>query len=70
MAAGIPVYRVSLVRESTLPYTKVPQMRNSQCVARLLQEYLKDTEREHFVVCFLDQNHRLTGMHTVSRDSG
>ena len=69
MAAGIPVYRVSLVRESTLPYAKVPQMRNSQCVAQLLQEYLKDTDREHFVVLFLDQKNRLTGMHTVSMGS-
>ena len=69
MAADIPIYRVSLVRESTLPYTHIPQMRNSQCVAQLLQEYLKDTDREHFVVCFLDQKHRLTGMHTVAMGS-
>src|ERR671938_1672831 len=69
MAAGIPVYRVSLVRENTVPYTHIPQMRNSACVARLLQEYLKDADREHFVVLFLDQKNRLTGMHTVSMGS-
>src|SRR5262252_9129679 len=28
-------------------------MRDSRCVAQLLQEYLQDTDREHFVVFFL-----------------
>jgi DNA repair protein RadC len=63
---SIPVYRVSLVRESTLPYSHIPKMRNSACVAQILQEYLKDTDREHFVVFFLDQKNRLNGLHTVS----
>src|SRR5262249_49921653 len=66
MAVCLPVYRVSLVRESTLRYTDIPQMRDSASVARLLQAYLHDTDREHFVVLFLDQKHRLTGMHTVA----
>ena len=69
MAVYLPVYRVSLVRESTLTYANIPQMRNSKCVAQLLQEYLKDTDREHFVVFFLDQKNRLTGVHTVSMGS-
>jgi DNA repair protein RadC len=69
MVFCLPVYRVSLVRESTLSYAQVPQMRNSACVAQLIEEYLKDTDREHFVVCFLDQKNRLTGLHTVSMGS-
>jgi DNA repair protein RadC len=44
-------------------------MHNSACVAQLLQEYLKDADREHFVVFFLDQKNRLTGIHTVSMGS-
>jgi DNA repair protein RadC len=38
-------------------------------VAKLLQEYLKNTDREYFVVFFLDQKNRLTGVHTVSMGS-
>lgn len=68
-AVGIPIYRISLVRESAVPYHEVPQMRSSKDVAKLLHEYLKDTDREHFVVFFCDQKNRLTGVHTVSMGS-
>jgi hypothetical protein len=53
-ALGIPIYRVTLVRASALAYHDVPQMRDSRCVAKLLQQYLHTTDREHFVVFFLD----------------
>ncbi len=68
-ALGIPIYRLSLVRESALAYHDVPQMRSSKDVAQLLQQYLHATDREHFVVFFLDQKNRLTGVHTVSMGS-
>ena len=68
-AVGIPVFRISLVRESSLPYHAVPQMRSSKDVANLLRAYLKDTDREHFVVFFCDQKNRITGVHTVSMGS-
>jgi len=68
-AVCIPIYRISLVRESSLPYHQVPQMRSSKDVSTLLHEYLKDTDREHFVVFFLDQKNRITGIHTVSMGS-
>jgi DNA repair protein RadC len=38
-------------------------------VSNLLHEYLKGTDREHFVVFFLDQKNRITGIHTVSMGS-
>lgn len=66
---GIPIYRITLVRESSLPYHQVPQMRSSKDVANLLREYLNGTDREHFVVFFLDQKNRITGVHTVSMGS-
>ncbi len=68
-ALGIPIYRITLVRESALPYQDVPQMRSSKDVAALLHEYLKDVDREHFVVFFLDQKNRIVGIHTVSMGS-
>lgn len=68
-ALGIPIYRITLVRESALPYHAVPQVRSSKDVANLLREYLKGTDREHFVVFFCDQKNRLTGIHTVSMGS-
>ncbi len=68
-ALAIPIYRVTLVRESTLAYHDVPQMRSSKDVATLLRAYLKEVDREYFVVFFLDQKNRLTGIHTVSMGS-
>ena len=68
-AVEIPIYRLSLVREDSLTYDQVPQMRNSKDVANLLRAYLKEVDREHFVVFFVDQKNRLTGIHTVSMGS-
>lgn len=68
-AMGIPIYRIALVRESSLPYHAVPQMRSSKDVANLLHAYLNGTDREHFVVFFLDQKNRIIGIHTVSMGS-
>src|SRR4249919_1745629 len=41
-------------------------MRSSADVSTLLQAYLKDVDREHFVVLFVDQKNRIVGIHTVS----
>jgi DNA repair protein RadC len=32
----------------------------------VLQEYLADTDREHFVILMLDQKNQVTGINTVS----
>jgi DNA repair protein RadC len=61
---AIPVYRVSLVREGALP-CETYTFRNSATVSKLLYTYLADADREHFVVFFVDQKNRVTGMHTV-----
>lgn len=62
---AIPIYRVSLVREGTMcnPQT---QLRNSADARTLLQSYLGNTDREHFVVLLLDRKNKVIGMNTVS----
>jgi DNA repair protein RadC len=35
-------------------------------VYKVLQHYLQDTDREHFVVLFLDSHSAVIGIHTVS----
>ncbi len=68
-AVWIPIYRITLVRESALPYHAVPQMRSSKDVSNLLHAYLKGTDREHFVAILVDQKNRAIGIHTVSMGS-
>ena len=45
----IPVYKVQLVRESSLQHAQ-RQVRSSADVASLLRLYLDGADREHFVV--------------------
>src|SRR4249919_3318005 len=62
---GIPIYRVSLVRESRVScYNQ--QIRSAVDAATLLHTYLADVDREHFVVLMLDQKNKVIGIHTVS----
>jgi DNA repair protein RadC len=60
---ALPIYRVSLIREGTIRYDR--QMQSSTYVAQLLQEYLVDVDREHFVVILVDQKNRLIGINTA-----
>ena len=63
--ASIPIYRVTLVREGKMP-TYESRIRSSATASTLLQEYLADTDREHFVILMLDQKNQVIGIHTVS----
>jgi len=63
--ASIPIYRVTLVREGKIP-TYESRIRSSANAHTVLQEYLADTDREHFVILMLDQKNQVIGIHTVS----
>jgi DNA repair protein RadC len=64
----VPIYRVTLVRESRLPHTQ-PQMRSSREAAVLFRQYLGAVDREHFLVAMLDQKNKVIGINTVSMGS-
>ena len=61
----LPVYRVQLVHETVIPANR-PQLRSSADAARLLRQFLRQVDREHFVVILVDRKNRLIGIHTVS----
>src|SRR2546429_9515493 len=63
--ASIPIYRVTLVREGKMP-TYESRIRSSANAHTVLQEYLADTDREHFVILMLDQKNQVIGINTVS----
>ena len=42
------------------------QLRSSANASTILQTYLADVDREHFVVLLLNQKNRVIGVHTVS----
>ncbi len=61
----VPIYRVSLVREGDMHLDR-PCLRSSAAVSELLHSYLKDVDREHFIVLMLDRKNRVIGINTVS----
>jgi DNA repair protein RadC len=63
--ASIPIYRVALVKEGRLP-TYESRIRSSANAHSVLQEFLADSDREHFVILMLDQKNGVIGIHTVS----
>ncbi|MHB1870809.1 MAG: JAB domain-containing protein [Steroidobacteraceae bacterium] len=61
----VPVYRVALVRERTLPATRA-QVRCPQDIADVVADYLADADREHLVAVLLDTKNRVIGIETVA----
>jgi len=62
---GVPIYRVSLVREGKVQGT-YGKIINSAAASALLQTYLADVDREHFAVLLMDRKNQVIGVHTVS----
>ena len=61
----LPIYRVTLVRESRLPHAQ-PQIRSSRDAAIIFRQHLGAVDREHFMVAMLDQKNKVIGINTVS----
>jgi DNA repair protein RadC len=61
----VPVYRVALVRETSLP-APAPRLRSAAHAAEFLRQYLGAVDREHFVVILLDRKNAPIGINTVS----
>ena len=65
LAGALPVYRIQLVEVARVQSPSV-QLRSSFDAASLLQYYLHDVDREHFVVLLLNRKNRFIGINTVS----
>jgi DNA repair protein RadC len=66
--AGIPIYKVTLVREGRLPCYE-QRIRSAAVASTILHTYLADVDREHFVILLLDQKNQVIGINTVSMGS-
>ena len=63
---SIPGLRIALVREPGVTLAERPSLRTPAEAARILAEYIGETDRERFVIALLTVRHRLIGLHTVS----
>lgn len=62
----IPGFRIALVREPGVRLAERPSLNTPAEAARILAEYIGESDREVFVVALLTIRHRLIGLHTVS----
>ncbi len=61
----VPIYHVTLVRESSIT-APAPRLRSAAQAAELLRQYLGAVDREHFMVVLLDRKNAPIGINTVS----
>jgi DNA repair protein RadC len=64
-AYQVPVYRVSLVRESSQS-TPSPSINKPAEAYEIIKSFLADADREYFVVVMLDTKSRIIGINTVA----
>ncbi len=62
----LPVYTVFLRRSNVMSVQERPTIRSPQDVATVVGEFLKETDREHFVTLLLDTKNAVIGINTVS----
>jgi len=62
----ITVFRLSLIKDHTIPYSTRSLILSPVQVYALIKEYLQDTDREHFVAIYLDSRSAVIGLNTVS----
>ena len=60
-----PIYKVMLVRESNIPIAK-KSIQSPEDAAKIMMDYLKGTDREHFVGMYLNAANNLITIHTIS----
>ena len=63
---NISVFRLSLIKDHAMPYAKAALVLSPNDVYELITEYLQETDREHFIVLFLDSESKVIGINTVS----
>lgn len=61
-----PIYKVSLVRDSSIRTEDRPSLTTPLSVVRMLREMVKDTDREQFMVIMLDARNRVIGVNVAS----
>jgi DNA repair protein RadC len=60
-----PVYKVMLVHDANVEISE-KYIRSPEDAVRIVVEYLRGVDREHFIGLYLNSANRLIGMHTIS----
>jgi DNA repair protein RadC len=63
---SVPGFKVGLVREPGVRLSERPLFASPADAARILAEYIGESDREHFVIAMMSVRGRMLGLHTVS----
>lgn len=63
---NINVVKIQVVKDKNLKYEGSRQVRCGEDAAKILREYIGDTDREHFVVMALSTKHYVNALNTAS----
>ncbi len=66
MAVRVPVIKIQIVKERTMPYQESINIGSPFDAAQFIRTYIGEADREHFVVLLLNTKHRINAIHTVS----
>ncbi|NLW56167.1 MAG: DNA repair protein RadC [Firmicutes bacterium] len=61
----IPVIKLSVVKDSNF-HSKTKKINTPIDAAKVIQDYLRGADREHFITLALDTKNRIVNIHTVS----
>jgi DNA repair protein RadC len=62
----IPAFKITLIREASVPFESRPCVNNPADVAGLIRKFLGDTSQENLIVVLLNTKNRVIGFHLVS----
>lgn len=60
------IYKIKLIKEGVVDYGDDEKITKPSEAAPVIIEYLKDLDREHFIVLCLKTDNRIAGINTVS----
>ena len=62
---NVSIYSIKLIREAHSEYPLTVQLYSPQSAAEILATYLQYVDREHLVLLFVSNKHKITGIHTA-----
>lgn len=66
---NINVISLKVVKEKELTYKFDDSITSPMAAVKILQDYIGDSDREHFVIIMLDVKNKINAIHTVSTGS-
>jgi DNA repair protein RadC len=65
----VPKWRLTVVREGSIPWGTYPKFGNSSEIFEHFKEFMREKDCEYFYALSLDMKNRIIGMHEIAKGS-